>query len=193
MRTTNMTAPAKDTKVIAALIESFRTWGYEGTSLKRISEATGLARASLYHRFPDGKAQMAEAVMDVAYQWMDTEALAPLRDETLEPSERIDRMTGLLNDFYEGGEKACLLDALTLGEAGTPLRAAAKSMMDIWIEAMAALAATVGMEAAEALARAEDAVGRVQGSLIVARVQDKPSVFRRALEDLPELLLGPAA
>ena len=131
--------------------------------------------------------------MDVAYQWMDTEALAPLRDETLEPRERIGRMTGLLNDFYDGGKKACLLDALTLGEADTPLRAAAKGVMDIWIEAMAALARAEGASATEALARAEDAVGHVQGSLIVSRVQGKPSVFRRALEELPELLLGPAA
>lgn len=188
-----MTAPADEMNVTAALIESFRTWGYEGTSLKRISEATGLARASLYHRFPEGKAQMAEAVMDVAYQWMDNEALAPLRDDRLEPRERIVRMTDRLNDFYDGGRKACLLDALTLGDAGTPLRAAARSVMDIWIDALAALANAEGVEATEAHARAEDAVARVQGSLIVSRVQDEPGVFRRALEELPELLLGPAA
>ena len=188
-----MAAPARDMNVIAALIESFRTWGYEGTSLKRISEATGLARASLYHRFPEGKAQMAEAVMEVAYQWMDTEALAPLRDETLEPRERIIEVAGILNVFYDGGQKACLLDALTLGEADTQLRAAARSMMDNWIETMAALATAEGVKPSEALARAEDAVGRIQGSLIVSRVQNKPNVFRRALEELPEVLLGPAA
>jgi hypothetical protein len=133
---------------------------------------------------------MAEAVMDVAYQWMDTEALAPLRDETLEPRERIEGMTRLLDEFYDGGEKPCLLDALTLGETATPLRAAARSTMDLWIEAMSRLAIAEGVEVAEALARAEDAVARVQGSLIVSRVQDKPIVFRRALAQLPELLLG---
>jgi AcrR family transcriptional regulator len=190
MRSTTVTAAANDMNVIGALLESFRTWGYEGTSLKRISDATGLARASLYHRFPEGKAQMAEAVMDVAYVWMDTEALAPLRDETLQPRERIEGMTRLLDEFYGGGEKPCLLDALTLGETATPLRAAAKSMMDLWIEAMSRLAVAEGAEPAEGLARAEDAVARVQGSLIVSRVQGKPIVFRRALAQLPELLLG---
>lgn len=58
----------------------FRTHGYDGASLSRISEATGLQRASLYHRFPDGKLQMGKAVLEHAIEWLREYALEPLAD-----------------------------------------------------------------------------------------------------------------
>ena len=39
-------------ELLDRLTDVFRTYGYEGASLSKISEATGLQRASLYHRFP---------------------------------------------------------------------------------------------------------------------------------------------
>ena len=53
-----------DEKLIERLTSVFRIYGYEGASLSRIAEATGLQRASLYHRFPGGKEEMAEAVLN---------------------------------------------------------------------------------------------------------------------------------
>ena len=44
--------------------DAFRADGYEGASLSRLSEATGLKKASLYHRFPGGKEQMASEILD---------------------------------------------------------------------------------------------------------------------------------
>ena len=60
----------------------FRKWGYEGATLRMISEATGLGRASLYHHFPGGKDDMARAanrLRDVGggvTMWRDGEELA---------------------------------------------------------------------------------------------------------------------
>jgi len=52
-------AKITDAQLTDALTDVFRTYGYEGATLSRISEATGLQRASLYHRFPGGKEAMA--------------------------------------------------------------------------------------------------------------------------------------
>jgi len=176
-------------EILATLTDVFRTHGYEGASLKIISNETGLARASLYHRFPGGKAEMAEAVMSRAQRWLDDQALAPLRDPSLSPAERIRAMTGKLDAFYESGEKSCLLDALSLGEAGSPLRRQARTALELWTRSLADTVVAAGFGRAEAARRAEEAVILVQGALVVARVREDPAPFRRVLAELPERLL----
>ena len=64
--------------LIDRLLEVFRTVGYDGATLSKLSQATGLQRASLYHRFPGGKKAMAAAVLAHAGAWLDTHVLAPL-------------------------------------------------------------------------------------------------------------------
>ena len=49
--------------LIRSLLNIFREYGYEGASLSKISERTGLGKASLYHHFPNGKQQMAQEVL----------------------------------------------------------------------------------------------------------------------------------
>ena len=53
----------EDDVLLDRLAETFKDVGYEGASLSVLSDATGLKKSSLYHRFPDGKAQMAQEVM----------------------------------------------------------------------------------------------------------------------------------
>ena len=108
-----------DDELLARLGRVFRDVGYEGASLSILSEATGLKRPSLYHRFPGGKAQMAAEVIDAAEAWLDANALAVLRSDA-PPRERIAVMVERLAEFYEDGERACLLNMLSapLGTTG---------------------------------------------------------------------------
>lgn len=177
-------------EIVATLTDVFRTYGYEGASLSIIAEATGLARASLYHRFPGGKAEMAEAVMSRAQAWLESEALAPLRDESLPPRERIRMMAAHLDGFYQSGTKSCLLDALSIGEPGSPLRQLTRGALDLWAGEIAAAVVAAGFRRAEATKRAERAIALIQGALVVARVREDPAPFRRVLAELPEQLLG---
>ncbi len=41
--------------VLDKIAAVFRLHGYEGASIRLLAQATGLERASLYHRFPGGK------------------------------------------------------------------------------------------------------------------------------------------
>lgn len=176
-------------QIVATLTDVFRTHGYEGASLQIIAKATGLARASLYHRFPGGKAEMAEAVMNRAHAWLEREALAPLRDESLSPRDRIRAMVKHLDGFYQSGRKSCLLDALSLGEPGSHLRRLTKDALDLWVRELVTALVTVGIGKAEARDRAERAVTLIQGALIMSRVRDNPAPFRKVLAELPDELL----
>src|ERR1700759_5744096 len=51
-------------EILNRLFVVLRDHGYAGASLADLSRATGLGKSSLYHHFPRGKEQMAEAVLE---------------------------------------------------------------------------------------------------------------------------------
>ena len=133
------TSDTPDIELIDRLTDVFRRHGFEGASLTRISEATGLKRASLYHRFPGGKAEMAEAVLSRADEWLGTHALSPLQGRG-EPADRLRIMTGALSEFYGDGKHSCLLDAFSLGGENTDIRKHVRASTVAWTDALAAVA-----------------------------------------------------
>jgi AcrR family transcriptional regulator len=177
-----------DRALLENIARTFRRYGYEGASLSRISEATDLGRASLYHRFPDGKAQMALAVLDYVVELFGSEVLAPLFAEGV-PARRVQKMATQLRRFYAEGHLACALDALSLETDSDELRARVQTGFRTWVEAMEGLAREAGLSPAKARRASEDAFLRIQGSLVLCRASggdNKP--FRRVLAELPDLL-----
>ncbi len=79
-------------QAIAQLIQVFRQYGYEGTTLARLSKATGLGKASLYNYFPGGKQEMAATVLEYGNNLFQTTILKPLQADS-PPEERIQTMT----------------------------------------------------------------------------------------------------
>ena len=176
-----------DDRLLDRLTEVFRVHGYEGASLSRIAEATGLQRSSLYHRFPGGKTDMVEAVLERAGSWLGAHVLGPLSGSG-SPRERVLAMTDRLSEFYGGGGHSCLLDTLSLGEEGTELRSHVDQALKGWITALSKVARDAGFERGEARKRAEDAMVLIQGSLVFARATGNRKPFARVLDRLPELL-----
>lgn len=183
-----MPAPkVHDEQLLDRLTEVFQIHGYEGASLSLLSKATGLQRASLYHRFPGGKVEMAGVILARAWKWLSENALG-LLEATGPPEHRVHQMTERLFEFYSSGRRSCLLDTLSLGAEDSPFRADVRSSMQRWISAMAAVAVDAGLGTEEAALRAEEALVQIEGALVVARGTDDPAVFRRALDRLPTLL-----
>ena len=175
-------------ELLNRLTEVFRTHGYEGASLSKISQATGLQRASLYHRFPGGKAEMAEAVLKRADEWLEDHALRPLT-ESGPPERRLRQMARKLDEFYQGGRQSCLLDSLSFADEESALRDHQRASMEAWVESIAAVLRASGLPPRTAKERAEDAVIRIEGSLVMARATGDHMPFRRTLRNLPQELL----
>ncbi len=169
------------------LTEIFRLHGYEGASLSRIAEATGLKRASLYHRFPGGKEEMAEAVLKRADDWFVSHILAPL-NEPGDPSPRVQEMAKRLSDFYGGGCHSCLLSSLSVGEEDVAIRKHIERSFEAWLDALIGVARQAGLSPTEAKDRAQDALVGIQGALILARATGEKKPFARVLKNLPQLL-----
>ncbi|MBE9138167.1 TetR/AcrR family transcriptional regulator [Nodosilinea sp. LEGE 07088] len=172
---------------VPPLLDLFRQYGYDGVSLSKISEATGLGRASLYHHFPGGKDDMVATVLTALNQWLQDTALDALAAEG-DALVRLTRMGDRIGDAYSHGEKPCILAALALGSAKETFQPQVKELLQQWIAAIAAVLIKDGMDEELAWARGEAAIIAIQGSLILARALDDPAIFERTMKDLPEQL-----
>jgi AcrR family transcriptional regulator len=176
-------------EVLLRMRLAFRTNGYDGATLATLAAATGLTRATLYHHFPEGKERMAAATLEDLRGWSVAHVLAPLRGPG-EPADRLRAMTAALDELYAGGESACLIGVFSVGEAlqqfGDRLR---QSLTDL-MTAIEEVLVEAGIPATLAHERAQDALARIQGSLIVGRVLHDTSHFQKLMAHLPGELLA---
>ncbi len=179
---------SKDT-AIPQLLTVFRQYGYEGATLAKLSEATGLGRASLYHHFPKGKEEMAASVLDYLNQGLQENILTPLHSDR-PPADRIRAMNKKIDAFYHQGEQACLLALLSVGEAHDLFQRQIQQALELWINSLAQVAIEAGVNPKTAYQRAEDAVLQIQGALVLSRGLNNTAIFKRVLNRLPEMLLS---
>jgi TetR/AcrR family transcriptional regulator, lmrAB and yxaGH operons repressor len=176
--------------VIPQLMTVFQEYGYEGASITRFSEATGLKRASLYHYFPNGKEEMAAEVLDYITQALKEHLLAPLRSDR-SPSDRIQGMNKNIDEFYQHGQQDCLLALLSIGEAHKLFQERVEQALNLWIEGLTSVLMDAGLAPTTASQRAEEAIALIQGGLIIARGLNDTAIFERILNQMPYTLLRP--
>lgn len=175
--------------VLDRLLALFRERGYDGASLADVAAATGLGKSSLYHHFPGGKEEMALAVLDRLARVLDATVLEALRGPA-DPVERLDGGLAALDAFYAGGRAACLLERLVASVDRSRFAAPLAGMFAGWIGALADVAEAGGVCAADARDRAEDAVARIEGALVLAAGTGDPGALGRALARIRRDLLA---
>ena len=106
-------AKLNDGELADRVLDLFRNYGYQGTTLSQIAEATGLEKASLYYRYPGGKEAIVLAVASRVGSWFEENVFHPLIVEGT-PKERLDAVARSLREFYGDGERPCVLESLSL-------------------------------------------------------------------------------
>lgn len=173
---------------VPCLLRLFRQYGYDGTTLSKISEATGLGKASLYHHFPGGKNEMVEAVLEYLHHWMDENILQILAGSG-DALSKLQRMCDRFLELYEGGNQPCMFAILLMGSARDVFHQRVKVLFCDWIDAIVLVLIESGMDEKLAQQRGEDAAIAIQGSLILSQGLGDSSVFQRAIEQLPKQIL----
>lgn len=168
--------------VVSLLTEVFRELGYEGTTLSRIAERTGLGKGSLYHFFPGGKEEMAAAVLAHIDGWFERSLYQPLRED--EPAAAIDTMWRNVDTYFHSGGRVCLVGVFALDGTRDKFAAAISSYFQRWIASLGSALIRSGMAEDRALEAAEEAVAGIQGGLVLARALDDTAVFTRTLAKL---------
>jgi TetR/AcrR family transcriptional regulator, lmrAB and yxaGH operons repressor len=175
------------TKYLPCLLELFRQYGYDGATLAKISEATGLGKASLYHHFPKGKDEMVTTVLDFLQDWMAQNILPALQTKGSVVA-KMELMCDRFNQIYQGGEKPCLFAILLMGSARDVFHDRVKAVFQVWIEAMAEVIAESGLDRKLAKEKAEDIAIAIQGALILTHGLDDISIFQRVIKEIPQKL-----
>lgn len=174
----------EDVPLVDALAEVFSRYGYEGANLNRLSDASNLKRSSIYHRFPGGKDEIVQAVIDRAEDRY-AAVLAPAFEDG-DPEERAGRVADGLAGYYANGEAPCIIIALSLSDdAG---RAQGGQCVLGWADGFARIARDAGMRKADALDAALDAIAVIEGALVISATTGRTGPFERALAELPARL-----
>jgi TetR/AcrR family transcriptional repressor of lmrAB and yxaGH operons len=176
-----------DTKLLDCLTELFCEQGFDGVSLTMIADATGLQRASLYHRYPGGKAEMGLAVLKHAHKRFEEEILAPVSKPGT-PVARIRSVARKLDEIYANGQRGCLIDTMSLGRQTPEIKAAVGETMETCAAAFATLARASGCSPAAARQLGLDALLRLHGALVFARATGDTQPFKRFIKTLPQQL-----
>jgi hypothetical protein len=92
--------------------------------------------------------------------------------------------------YFQAGRRVCLVGVLALADARDRFGAVVHGYFARWIEALAGALVRAGRSPDEALALAEEAVGTIQGALVLARALDEPAAFGRAIATLRVRLAG---
>ena len=152
--------------LLPTLGEVFREHGFEGASLAVITARTGLGKGSLYHFFPGGKEEMAEAVLDHIDRWFETEVFRPLRADA-DPRRAIGHMLTATETYFHSGNRVCVVGVFALGAVRDRFSKKVASYFARWTEALADALERTGRAADLARGDAEEAVGGIQGALVL--------------------------
>jgi AcrR family transcriptional regulator len=172
---------------VPLLAEVFRTYGFEGASLARITEGTGLGKGSIYNFFPGGKEEMAEAVLDEIDGWFRGQVFQPLRSAS-DVRQGVADMFKAVGRYFMSGRKVCLVGVFALGHERDRFAVKVQSYFAEWVQALADALQHGGRDAGSALALAEEVVGGIQGALVLARAANEPELFMRALARMEQRL-----
>lgn len=166
---------ANDTRqrMVRAAIELLRERGYAATSFHDVLERSAAPRGSIYHHFPDGKAQLvAEAVRQYSDATLRRLAAAATRGSSVET-------VGLFLDVTRDGLRAsdfragCAVAAVVLDT--TPEDAVLLSLtaaaFRAWREILTEAFQRDGLPPVRARSLAALVVAAVEGALILARAE----------------------
>lgn len=169
-------------ELLAKLSGVFRQYGFDGASMQELSRVSGLSKASLYHHFPGGKEEMAGKVLGEEGVRLQQLVLAPL-----DVDNPFDALQGSLRgaaEFYGGDVPQCLMNSITLGHGGILFGTSVAAAVNTWRDRLSARYHDMGANSDEAASWAKYAVERIQGALVICRVQADREPLVSCLEEL---------
>lgn len=170
-------------ELLTNLFEVFRQCGYDGASMEVLAKATGLRKSSLYHRFPGGKEQMAQEVLQTASQWISKNIVAVTK-RSIPVEQKLDHVMKHVFELYEGGKKSCILRSMStessLEKFGELIR---RSFQDFH-EGFKVLALEFGKNEREAERLAREGILKIQGSLVVGKGMGDSLLFQNTLNEI---------
>lgn len=170
------------------LFETFSELGYDGASMELLSQATGLKKASLYHRFPKGKQEMAQHVLQIVEAWIQKNIVSVAGNNKIKPETRLKKAITSINELYNGGANNCLLRTLSIGTDADAFKQNVSNCFNLLADGFTGIAVDLGSSLDAAKKKAKQVNLLVQGSLVLAGATGDKTYFTDSLTQIPALL-----
>ena len=171
-----MAAGTKD-RIMETTAQRFQRYGYTGTGLKQIVAEANAPFGSIYHHFPNGKAQLGEEVIRRSGQMYQE-----LFEAIFDAAPDVVSATG---DFFLGAAEtlrqtdyadACPIETVALEVASTnePLRQACADVFDGWITTATERLVGAGIPKRRARELAIHLIAALEGAFVLSRAMRSP-------------------
>lgn len=177
----------QDSELLQGMISVFRAKGYEGASLNDLAASSGLKKASLYHRYPKGKEQIAQGVLHYIDAAVEKDIHGILTNVEIAPRKRLAQALKNIDRVYNGGQETCILRALSMDSGKALFGKQIQTTFQRWIDGFTALGLSLGKNKKEATSIAEQTLILIQGSLIVGKGIEKVALFQNAISNIKTL------
>jgi TetR/AcrR family transcriptional repressor of lmrAB and yxaGH operons len=184
--------PRSRADIVDELVDLFFILGYNGTTLALIAKRTGLGRASLYHHFPDGKEEMARAVLEKAGAWGEEFVCRVLDATDRNPNDRLQVTLRNIDQVHYRPDQLTPANAFAIGEGLELYREHVQTQFVCNAQRVGELLCAIGVPTDVAHRRAWELQIMWEGGLVCARVLNDMSVFRDLMRNMPRYLLAPA-
>lgn len=159
-------------RLAESMLELIQTTGYSGTGLNAVIEHAEAPKGSIYFHFPDGKAGLGVAAVELAaarFETLIAEAAATADGPAEAARAAIEALTMIVadSDFRLG----CPVSVVTLemGAESERLRQACAAAFESWIAPTAGLLEASGVGSDEARSLATVVVSTIEGAVILSR------------------------
>lgn len=165
----------------------FRQRGFDGASLSAIEKVSGMGKASLFHRFPGGKDDMARAsISAVTTQF---EVTLSRIFENSAPKLCAHELQNFFSDYYLQGDLGCIFGAFSVPETAARFRPELQTMLKRITQSICQSSALAGVSRSQAKQNAEDFLADLQGTLILSSISPGKRRFNMRIQSAVARLL----
>jgi AcrR family transcriptional regulator len=172
--------PARDA-LLEQLAGVFLSRGYEGATLSELARAAGLSKASLYHHFPGGKAEMAAVLLRTAVATLQRDVFSQLLT-TSDPAQGLAELIDAFGRYVAAGGGHCLVAVLAQGSVGQQHGRLIAAQYRDWLSLLASRFEALGAKPKRAQREAAEFLAILYGLVLSARLLGDPDHLRRGLK-----------
>jgi TetR/AcrR family transcriptional repressor of lmrAB and yxaGH operons len=168
------------TLLVRATARLLRDQGYTATGLAQVLAESGVSNGSLYHHFPGGMDELAEAALETSSQAV-ADALSRVLDDAPNTGEGVVAFLDIAEVSADGICRGCPIAPTALESSTSPrLRTAATRCFDRWEDLLAGRLRADGWPADDIPQAASAALSLIEGALLLARVTGQISHLANA-------------
>lgn len=171
-------------EIIKISIRVFRDKGYHNTSMSDLAEACGLTKGLFYHYFKNKHEMMEVVLKEVSGGFSEKVFLIAYQDE-LSHVERAKMMAIKCLNLFSGEKGGCIMGNSILESlhSNPEFKVSIRRFFDEWIKAFEYLFAD-RYGKIEASQMAKEAVGEIEGAIMLMQLYDDQSYLERVLKKI---------